>query len=1188
MKMSVVAAALAALITVTATARPIRVAYPVPGADTLRPPKAVLRIVLGYFLDDLMKHDRVNFAPVKDQVKHAVLAQVNSGAWAFETDDKRLNFSKWKPVDLFIDFNYVGDPEERRDRVGGVKVDFWYEGANNSKEFPVERLVDAGEWILEQILAKCGLPEADVKRHRAFFAARRGFFYEYYIAQGVVGHYTDSGVDPRMDNAQAAYKRSKFDPLVATRVVDAAYLDVLDTREKHKYTSIKVKEMGLVAFEYALGKLDPLDEEIMRPFAFHYAKDIEKILARVDKELNAGSLDDLEEMALSGEASGNDEDEEMSNVKKRSPEEIVKTKAAVKRFRDWLKDGYEKAPPDPDVAAEVERCVTGGGDHPLLVRHRLTAAFARKDVAFLESHLCDYFRQNRAYALDCLAKLSPETAYPHLMKAMEDTHTWSRLYASIALAKLAKSADAQTLKAFRAKERNRAVKLYLDDAIAKAEGRPLPAPQPAAHSIPKDRMPMWGGMGGGSAGLFASESPWEASYTCAPPALHPNDEYKRAYEKGKFVLPRPTPVGDGGLVVSDPATADLFWTRLEEQCPDECLKYTDGFVYGEESMGMDPWANWTSAWRVFCIEAGIDPESVRGDRKNLTPEQRLRYLDWGKAVCVEGFNLMYDFTKDYFGKLKPGFWVCTAACHESGVGGVHALDWKFDISMGYIYGVGPTKAPRWRNRRAYALVRQYLTLWPDRPCQWGSWGMPRHLEVERQMETEAAAEKAKGRQPKLFPHYRQIWEQEPMFPRFDECYSATITSYQAGGMPGWFTAFSIEGKTGSGGCVWLDNEGNYEGQPSLSLEAGIKYAFADTLVDYRDAMKKKAAPDLDDAEASDLDDLELEEEGGEKDPAFIKQQEDIKKFRKGYFNAYRYVFDTVRTQVGLPHYNPQDFNTLLVAAGRGRHQESAAAQWMNGFDYVDNAAHPVQRDILKKYRFIGVSDTTGKGTEMDEATKLAWLKWIRETPGVLWVEGYLADNPRRSFAKPEGDLVSKWPWSSSVTNSAETLVVWTDPAYKAMVIFEKPSRKLEKSTVEEGGRIVKDFFDKRGVKMDWPVAPGVITTKVGNLEIQALSQWTSYEGKVEGVELLTGEVDPVVTPKGENGFAMVAKGDYLAPWVTVQNGIRVLAGNRFDKVVKVPGGVKVTLKDGPFGPPSALPRKDVRMRQEGGAYIFTR
>lgn len=1166
----------------TSAGASVRVAYPVPGHSGLLPDSDRQRIIIGNFLDDFFRHAPNHFTRISDPIKRTVLAQVNSGAWAFDTDDKRINFSRWKKIDLFVDFNLIPTGKTPSGyAVGPVKVDFFYEGANESKTFEMESIGEACEWLAEKILAACSVPKAETAALRKFVADRRAFLVDYYLAPGIVGHYTDSGVEPRLEKAQTCYKKSRNNPLVLTRIVDAAYLAVTDKRKMSHLTPAKVKAIGLNALESLVGKVDPLDEEILKPFIYHYRDEVRAILSRLDKGASAKTLDDLEDDALGGE-SDEPVDDDLSLDKTRTAGELAAVKACVRRFRDWCEHGYEVPPPVPGEADEVANIVTGGGKHPLLVRHGLMKAAKKKDAAALVEHLGDSFRPSRALALTLLAELDPEKAYPHLLTAMGDVHTWLRFHAAMQLAKLAKAADAKAIAGFLAKERNRATRLYLEDALAKAEGRPQPPPRPAAHPIPKDRTLIWGG--GGS---LADVAPWDATYTCALPELEPSEVNRRAYDRGKYVISRPTPVGDGGWVVSDPACADTFWTTLDRQAPDLTLRYNDGFVFGEESMGMDPWANWKTAWTVFCEEAGIDPKRIGGDRAKLTEEERVRYLDWGKSVCIEGFNVLYDFTKAYFGKLKPGFTVCTATCHESGTGGAHAADWRFDLSMGYIYGVGPTTAPRWRNRRAYALVRLYRTLWPERPCQWGSWGMPRHLEVERQLAEAAAEDRAKGRTPRFIPEYRQIWEQEPMFPRFDECYSATITSYQAGGMPGWFTAFSTHAKTGKDGCVWMDG-GIYPGAPSPTLDEAVRYAFQDTLVDYRDAMKAKDSPALDDGGEDDV--IDLEEEGGKDDPAFKRQQDDMRKFRIGYLNAYRYVYDTARTQAGLPRYDPEDFASLILATGRGRYQESSAAQWMNGFDYADDASQVVQRGLLKKYRFIAVSDADGKGTAMDEMTKRDYLKWLKQTPGVLWVEGVLADNPRRTFDHPNGDLVSKWPWDvASVTNRTEELFVWKNPAWKAIVIFEKPAKKAAAAAVESGGRIVKEFFAANGVEMDWPVAPGVIVTKIGGLEIWSLSQRSTYTGRVKGVEILTGERDPVITPEGENGFAMVATGDYTAPWVAVRNGIRVLAGNRFEKVESVPGGLRVTQREGPLGEPSALPSKEVeRSGSSGRSFTFTR
>lgn len=1163
----------------------IKVAYCAPGQTDVMTPECEQRIVIGGFLDDFFKHaGSNNFDVVGKAVRRCIISQMLSGAWSFDSNDKRVNFSRWKPVDIYIG-SQCEDYVERTDRRQiMVRVDFYASGANASKSFLLPRLDEACSWLVDRILEMSRLPADEEKRMRKFFADRKSFLYSYYLSPGIIGHYCDNGVDARMPFALENWKKSQFNPLMATRVVDASYLLVQDHRRLQKYSKDKVLALGMHALEELIGRVDPLDEDIIKPFVFHYRKEVLKLMDEVEKRCGRSAVEDLEDNVLSGELDLESTDEALSLTKKVSACEAEKIRASVKRLREWCRNGYEIPPPNPAEAEEVVRYTTGGGEHPLLVRHKITAAASRKDVAFLRSHLNDVFRQNRAYALTKLAEVDPEGAYPYVLKAMEDCHTWARLYASIELAKTAKAKDVDIIRKFLSQETNRCVKLYLADALARAEGKPLPPPRPAAHEFPRDRTLIW--LCGGN-GELTDQTPWEAYYTCALPNLKPSDAVRRAYESGKIFISRPTPIGEGGLVVADPGSADTFWTTLERQLPDECLAYQDGFVYGEESMSMSASAAWPHAWRVFCEEAGIDPKPIAGNIKNLTNIQRRQYDDWGTRVAIEGFNVLYDFTHDYFGKLKPGVKVATYMCRQCGTMGPYARKWKFDISAGYVYGTGPTKRPRERNRYAYSEIRKLKTLWPERPCQWLSWGTPVHPEVgELQAKLDDQARKA-GRSPMSLPCYRQIWEQQPYFRRWEEAYSANITSWQAGAMPGYFASYSTKCKKGGGSCVYLDTEGVYPGYMSKSLEDGIRYAFRDTLIDYRDMLSKRDSPSVSDDDL-DTESVELEEDGGKGDPAYQRQQEDIAKFRQGYMNAFRFMYDTARTQVGMPYYEPQDFKSLLMLTGKGGGTECAASQWMDGFDVVDDASIPVAMGTLSRYHFIAVTDVDGKGTRMDESTRRAFLSWLKEQQGVLWVEGWLGENPRYTFECPEGDLRTPWPWTPSVTNNAEVITVWKDPAYKAIVIFEKRQAKVTDEPIVRGGKVLREFFAGNGIDFQFPKAPGMISTRVGKFEVHALSQRSSYKGRVEGVELLTGEKDPMLTIDNEDAFAMVVKNDWIRPWVAVHDGVRVLAGNRFERVEAIPGGLRVKGVRGPFGEPSALPNKVIRLHREGDSMLFKR
>jgi len=62
-----------------------------------------------------------------------------------------------------------------------------------------------------------------------------------------------------------------------------------------------------------------------------------------------------------------------------------------------------------------------------------------------------------------------------------------RLHAAAVAAGCADAAQAQFLKTAAAAEKDEATRLYLLDAVARAEGRPLPAPQASVNRLSPDR-----------------------------------------------------------------------------------------------------------------------------------------------------------------------------------------------------------------------------------------------------------------------------------------------------------------------------------------------------------------------------------------------------------------------------------------------------------------------------------------------------------------------------------------------------------------------------------------------------------------------------------------------------------------------------------------------------------------------------
>ena len=71
----------------------------------------------------------------------------------------------------------------------------------------------------------------------------------------------------------------------------------------------------------------------------------------------------------------------------------------------------------------------------------------------------------------------------------------------------------------------------------------------------------------------------------------------------------------------------------------------DGVIYGEESLSANADEMWGNGWPLFCRDAGIAPETIDGDRKNLSLYEARAWKHWSQTKLVEGFNILYDYTK---------------------------------------------------------------------------------------------------------------------------------------------------------------------------------------------------------------------------------------------------------------------------------------------------------------------------------------------------------------------------------------------------------------------------------------------------------------------------------------------------------------------------------------------------------------
>ena len=214
---------------------------------------------------------------------------------------------------------------------------------------------------------------------------------------------------------------------------------------------------------------------------------------------------------------------------------------------------------------------------------------------------------------------------------------------------------------------------------------------------------------------------------------------------------------------------------IEAELPHEDVVYIDGVVYGEESMNFRPDSLWQSGWRLFALEAGLDPNLIKGDIETLSATQRRAWSHWAAERHIDGFNQLYDDTKLLYGKIRPGLQVATFMTEESLLSsGPNPADlrWKFDVGGIYDYKVS--------NRIAYYLIRRIKTLWPDRPIIWLSLGIGGYEmnPVKYSLKTPTS----------------------PWRSRSDRAYADSITAWLAGADVGWFSTWIFVRHDFAGAC----------------------------------------------------------------------------------------------------------------------------------------------------------------------------------------------------------------------------------------------------------------------------------------------------------------------------------------------------------------------------------------------------
>ena len=805
-------------------------------------------------------------------------------------------------------------------------------------------------------------------------------------------------------------------------------------------------------------------------------------------------------------------------------------------------------------------------------------------TAAIERACANLSPHTRARALGLLTERAPARARKAVMAALGDAHRWVRLHASALAAECADAASGGLIGEALKAEADPAIRLYLEAALARAEDRPTPPPREAAHSVAGKGNLTWlcAGMG-----EDVETSPLNAYYsfgTTTSPA------WRRAHDAGKTLFGRVSTVGNPGLVVLNDYWRDGFWQAIDSQLREEDLPYVDGLVFGEESMSMSTGGLWRDGWRPFCLEAGIDPRRVRGDMGKLTVHEQRAWSHWASERAVDGFNVLYDYVKFRYARLRPGLQVCTFL---PGQGGISPADfrWKFDVGGVYDY--------KGDNRMAaYNLVRRYKTIWPDRPVLWFSLGI--------------------GGYEMNIVRWNKKVPAGPLMGRWRRCYVDSVTAWIAGADTGWFSTwmfvargFKYKGMSSLRGVqVGLEDLG----PGSKMLERAISYSFSGL----EEEMTRKAEappPDTPDLEAGfgdefeEVEDLDAEEKAKAQQEAIereVEQKKDV--FRRGFHLYQKYVYDCARVFASLPrqHARPEALCvrprvSVWTRPAGGRPLVPGMAL-LTSYDFLTDV-NKVSGLDLSRYRFIVVHDP---GLLRDE-TIAALTRWLADTPGVLYVHRNLAADDAAeasTVADHDGRLENDWPWEKDVSigprgasdrprrpgpcvlsgkqgtvkvaaalvgsvlrltgggaeaiydlDGSPVLAVWRKPGeFKGAVLFdgvESASREY----LDALRAVINGLHESAGVgvKLDGPLLHVVLQDG----PLRAVGT-TRYYGALRGsrtypgFDLLTGALTPEV---GRQSRAAIMADDYVSEFVAVGNNLGALSDQPFMEARKIDGGL---------------------------------
>ncbi|MDA0837035.1 MAG: hypothetical protein O2857_04560 [Planctomycetota bacterium] len=776
----------------------------------------------------------------------------------------------------------------------------------------------------------------------------------------------------------------------------------------------------------------------------------------------------------------------------------------------------------------------------------------------------------RVLAIELLMNRDPRIGLPHLLKAIHDPYRLVRLKIAPLLAEHAGAEHAKLIQAAADSETDKAVELYLRDTLARVRGVAPPPALPAAHSVQGKRNLSWlCGMGSDPV-----NSPFDAYYLFSTTL---GETGKAAHDAGKIIFSRIETVGNPGMVMVDPVSRDNFRGQIDAALPPDVLPYIDGLVFGEETMNADPGALWPAGWRLFCLDAGIDPERIKGDIKTLSTIESRAWHYWAMERVIDGFNELYDYVKLKYGKLRPGMQVCTFLPEQGLMGaGPNPADlrWKFDVGGIYHYK-GCTRLA------AYDLVRRYKTLWPERPILWLSLGIG-------------------GYEMNPVKRTQQV-PISPMTSRGHRAYADTITAYLAGADTGFFSVWIFVDKNFRGSMHQLSGvqivaEDLFPG--SKLLDRAIEFSFRGAEKDYELAKETPDAEELANAAEPGVDPdkleenevvLETEEDIAEKKKIPMQVKADKERFNRGFLYYGKHVKDCVRLFNSLPRRNPEPQalairNGISVWSNPRRATPLVPAQaLLNEYDYLCDINKTAKLD-LSRYRLIVSHDPS----LLTDATIGSITKWLKEFPGLLIVHRDLtADNSREASTPDDldGRLRNDWPWEEDVQvnvleageragftkihagkdemattgevasqlklagtraealftkDGSPILVLWRAPDFKGAVLFDAVEYASQ-DYLKALRTAITDIRERHGIglKLDKPILHQSLSTDT----LTAASATRYFSGVSEkhvypGIDLLTGVRNPSVG--GGMSGAVIAE-NFTGKYIASHSGIAVLS-----------------------------------------------